>query len=258
MTSTDIGTERLGLKNSAPLLLWLRDAHTMWGWVRMRLRLAFGAPFVVLAVFGVAAPGRATADEPGSPPTKPGPVVVATATMRFLTVSPGTAQVASAAEIVAPRPTETAPTKIAPAVSNPLSPKSGVQKTALRRDPPTPAGPIDNGAPMLAAVKPIGPRQVGRAAWYGGNYIGRHTTSGELLDTVHATAAHRDLPFNTLVRVTNLHNGRSVVVRITDRGPVSPTLLIDMSPKAAEELAMKDAGIVPVAIEQVVELPNPK
>jgi rare lipoprotein A len=56
--------------------------------------------------------------------------------------------------------------------------------------------------------------------------------------------------------VTNLNNGRSVVVRITDRGPVSESLLIDVSPKAADELAMRQAGIVRVAVEQVVEVPS--
>jgi rare lipoprotein A len=55
--------------------------------------------------------------------------------------------------------------------------------------------------------------------------------------------------------VTNLRNGRSVIVRVTDRGPVSETLLIDVSPSAAEVLDMKAAGVVPVTVEQVVEVP---
>ena len=71
------------------------------------------------------------------------------------------------------------------------------------------------------------PAQVGRAAWYGNQHVGRLTASGERLDTVHATAAHRSLPLHSLVRVTNLQNGRSVVVRINDRGPVSRSLLIE-------------------------------
>ena len=111
-----------------------------------------------------------------------------------------------------------------------------------------------DGDRKIAQVRAIGPCQLGSAAWYGGRYIGRRTSSGTRLDQIHATAAHRTLPLNSLVRVTNLSNGRSVVVRITDRGPVSKSLLIDMSPKAADELAMKTAGIVPVSIEQVVEV----
>jgi rare lipoprotein A len=104
-------------------------------------------------------------------------------------------------------------------------------------------------------VRPLGPGQVGSAAWYGGTYLGRRTTSGETLDTIHSTAAHRSLPLNSLARVTNLRNGRSVIVRVTDRGPVSETLLIDVSPSAADQLDMRSAGVVPVIVEQVVEVP---
>jgi rare lipoprotein A len=105
------------------------------------------------------------------------------------------------------------------------------------------------------AVRCVGKPETGTAAWYGGRYIGRRTTSGERLDTIHATAAHRTLPLNSLARVTNLRNGRSVVVRVTDRGPVADDLLIDMSPRAAAELHMKEAGLAPVRVEQVVEVP---
>lgn len=93
--------------------------------------------------------------------------------------------------------------------------------------------------------------QVGRAAWYGNQHVGRLTATGEPLDTVHATAAHRSLPLNSMVRVTNLRNGRSVVVRINDRGPVSRSLLIDMSPRAAADIDMIHDGIARVMIEPV-------
>jgi rare lipoprotein A len=102
------------------------------------------------------------------------------------------------------------------------------------------------------SVRPVGRSETGTAAWYGGRYVGRRTTSGDRLDTVHPTAAHRTLPLNSLARVTNLENGRSVIVRVTDRGPVSESLLIDMSPRAADQLEMKEAGLVPVKVEQVV------
>jgi rare lipoprotein A len=103
----------------------------------------------------------------------------------------------------------------------------------------------------IGGLQVIGQREVGAAAWYGGHHIGKRTASGDRLDAVHLTAAHRSLPLRSLVRVTNLSNGRSVVCRITDRGPVSPSLLIDVSPSVADELDMKRAGIVKVAIEPV-------
>jgi len=97
----------------------------------------------------------------------------------------------------------------------------------------------------------VGRREIGRASWYGNYHVGRKTATGERLDTVHPTAAHRTLPLRSMVKVTNLNNGRSVVVTINDRGPVSRRLLIDVSPRAADELNMRHDGIVPVAIEQV-------
>ena len=114
---------------------------------------------------------------------------------------------------------------------------------------------LASAAPGPTLVLAVGRGQTGTAAWYGGSYIGRRTSSGERLDTIHATAAHRSLPLNSLARVTNLRNGRSVVVRVTDRGPLDRSLLIDMSPRAADELRMKEAGLVPVKVEQVVEVP---
>jgi rare lipoprotein A len=109
----------------------------------------------------------------------------------------------------------------------------------------------------IGPLQVIGRREIGGAAWYGGRHLGRRTASGERLDAVHATAAHRSLPLHSLVRVTNLSNGRSVVARITDRGPVSRSLLIDVSPRVAETLDMKRAGIVTVAIEPVAPEVDP-
>ena len=118
-------------------------------------------------------------------------------------------------------------------------------------------GTVQRVASLPAADQYIGPlnvagrSQVGRAAWYGNHHVGRLTSSGERLDTVHPTAAHRSLPLHSLVRVTNFNNGRSVVVRINDRGPVSPSLLIDMSPSAAAAIDMINQGIARVMIEPV-------
>ena len=103
----------------------------------------------------------------------------------------------------------------------------------------------------VAPLQVVGRAQVGAASWYGNYHLGRRTASGEPLDGVRPTAAHRSLPLYSRVRVTNLNNGRSVVVTINDRGPVSPRLLIDVSPRAADQLDMRRAGIIPVTIEPV-------
>lgn len=110
-------------------------------------------------------------------------------------------------------------------------------------------GPPDQ---YVASLQVAGRQEVGSAAWYGPRHLGHRTASGDRLDNVNATAAHRSLPLNSLARVTNLKNGRSVLVKVTDRGPWRSNLLIDVSPKAAEELDMKRAGVVPVRIEPVV------
>jgi rare lipoprotein A len=109
----------------------------------------------------------------------------------------------------------------------------------------------------LGPMRAVGSREVGSAAWYGGRHIGMRTASGDRLDAVRATAAHRSLPMHSLVRVTNLKNGRSVIAKITDRGPVSRSLLIDLSPRCAEELDMKRSGIATVSIEPVAPAPQP-
>ena len=89
----------------------------------------------------------------------------------------------------------------------------------------------------------------GKACWYGPGYEGRRTASGEVFNPGAFTAAHRNLPFNTIVRVTNLNNGREVKVRINDRGPFKRGRIIDLSEAAARELGMIREGVVPVRIE---------
>lgn len=90
--------------------------------------------------------------------------------------------------------------------------------------------------------------QMGLASWYGAE-SGRETASGETFDPGQLTAAHRKLPFNSLVRVTNLRNGRSVEVRINDRGPYAQKRILDLSTAAADRLEMKKSGVVPVKIQ---------
>ncbi|HOD51123.1 MAG TPA: septal ring lytic transglycosylase RlpA family protein [Candidatus Hydrogenedentes bacterium] len=89
----------------------------------------------------------------------------------------------------------------------------------------------------------------GIASWYGDEYHGRATASGEIFDQEAMTAAHRELPFGTIVQVTNLKNHRTVVVRINDRGPFIRGRVIDLSRGAARELNMLRDGIVPVRLE---------
>jgi rare lipoprotein A len=90
--------------------------------------------------------------------------------------------------------------------------------------------------------------QEGLGTWYGGSLHGGPTASGERFNKFAMTAAHRKLKFNTRVRVTNKKNGKSVVVRINDRGPFGRAI-IDLSEAAARELDMIAAGVVPVRIE---------
>ena len=130
--------------------------------------------------------------------------------------------------------------------------KSVARHSAATAEAPAAAG--EHGPPdqYVGSLQVTGHQEIGSAAWYGPRHLGHRTASGDRLDGVNATAAHRSLPLNSLARVTNLKNGRSVVVKVTDRGPWRSNLLIDVSPKAAEELDMKRAGVVPVRIEPVV------
>jgi rare lipoprotein A len=86
----------------------------------------------------------------------------------------------------------------------------------------------------------------GEASWYGPGFHGRRTASGETFDRNALTAAHRTLPFGTRVRVTNLNNGRQVIVRINDRGPYSGGRVIDLSEAAARHVDMINSGTAPV------------
>jgi rare lipoprotein A len=94
--------------------------------------------------------------------------------------------------------------------------------------------------------------QYGKASFYAKKFNGRRTTSGERYSNSEMTAAHRTLPFNSIVRVTNLDNNKSVEVRINDRGPKSHKRIIDVSRKAAKELDIIKQGIGNVKVEVVL------
>jgi rare lipoprotein A len=89
------------------------------------------------------------------------------------------------------------------------------------------------------------------ASWYGPGYEGRRTANGERFDPNSFSAASRTLPLGSIVRVTNLRNGRSVEVRINDRGPVAPGRSIDLSPAAARKIGLTNKGIDHVRITRI-------
>jgi len=97
----------------------------------------------------------------------------------------------------------------------------------------------------------------GYASWYGGKFQGRLTANGEVFDTATLTAAHKTLPFGTVVEVTHLGNGRTVAVRINDRGPFVEGRVIDLSRAGADALDMVGEGVAPVQLRIVSEPGEP-
>jgi len=114
--------------------------------------------------------------------------------------------------------------------------------------PETNLGPV-----QTTGYQPIGREQIGQAAWY--DLVGNRTSSGEPLDTVTPTAAHLTLPLGSCAKVTSLDTGRSVIVKINDRGPYNRRFIIDLSPRAAQEIGMIRAGVAAVAVEPVAAGP---
>ena len=100
---------------------------------------------------------------------------------------------------------------------------------------------------------PVAAEQIGsgKASYYGKQHHNKLTASGERFDQHSLTAAHRTLPFGTKVRVINTRNGKSVVVRINDRGPCVRGRVIDLSKAAFESIASTRAGVIPVRLERV-------
>jgi rare lipoprotein A len=103
--------------------------------------------------------------------------------------------------------------------------------------------------PTSLKAESAGKTLSGRASWYGPGFHGRRTASGETFNTNALTAAHRTLPFGAKVRVVNKRTGRSVVVRINDRGPYAHGRIIDLSRAAAKAIGL--AGVADVAIAQL-------
>jgi rare lipoprotein A len=109
--------------------------------------------------------------------------------------------------------------------------------------PPLPIAPAPAPAPRVVQVSS------GQASWYGPGFFGNRTANGEVFRPGTLTAAHRTLPFGTRVRVTNLWNGRSTVVRINDRGPFHGARVIDLAHGAAQKLGVVASGVAQVKLE---------
>ena len=105
-----------------------------------------------------------------------------------------------------------------------------------------------HGKTYYPTVVRVGWKQRGTASWYGPNFQGGTTSNGEIYDMYAMTAAHKTLPMNTMVRVTNLRNGRSVVVRINDRGPFVKGRIIDLSYAAGRKIGIDRTGTAPVRL----------
>jgi rare lipoprotein A len=105
--------------------------------------------------------------------------------------------------------------------------------------------------PVAPPPAPLGWSETGVASWYGIPYDGRRAASGEIFDMHALTAAHRTLPFDTWLEVTNLQNGKRVTVRINDRGPFVDGRIIDLAMGAAEEIDMVRAGLAKVRLKVI-------
>lgn len=161
----------------------------------------------------------------------------------------------------APKPTYSPviakPLEAAPATASVSAPIPSVPAEDL---PPPIGERITKSAPSKeVTAKATGPKtvsvQTGKASWYGGRFIGGKTATGERYRATDMTAAHRKLPFGTYVRVTNLANKRSTVVRINNRGPFIKGRILDLSVAAAKKLAMVNSGVANVRMEVLSSKP---
>lgn len=146
-----------------------------------------------------------------------------------------------------------------------LDPKYGVSSSprvvAFGEPVPKGGGTYRVGKPYVVGGRVYVPeenldyREEGLASWYGDDFHGRLTANGEVFDMASLTAAHPTLPMPCYARVTNLNNGRSLIVRVNDRGPYHGNRLIDVSNRAAELLEFKGNGVARVRVEYVGRAP---
>lgn len=143
----------------------------------------------------------------------------------------------------------TFPLVFAACAPNDLTLKRGVQSSADERGTYKVGQPYQIGGIWYYPKEDLTHVESGLASWYGPNFDGRKTANGETFDRNALTAAHPTLQLPSVVRVTNLRNGRTAVVRVNDRGPFSGDRILDLSERAAEVLGFKSAGTVKVKLE---------
>src|ERR1700759_4378510 len=146
-----------------------------------------------------------------------------------------------------------------------VDPKYGVSSSprVVAYGDPVPRGggtyrvgkPYTVGGRMYVPEEDVHYRAEGLASWYGDDFHGRQTANGEIFDMTALTAAHPTLPMPSYVRVTNLRNGKSVIVRVNDRGPYHGNRLIDVSTRAAKLLEFDGYGVARVRVEYVGSAP---
>ena len=132
--------------------------------------------------------------------------------------------------------------------------------TGLAQAQPASA-PAPSPAPAAAAAPAAAPAadaSEGKLAWYGRKFAGRKTASGQRFNPEAMTMAHKTLPFGTQVRVTNLKNQRSVVLRVNDRGPTQADRIGDVSQAAAQRLGMVRKGVIEAELSVVKQAPSKK
>ena len=115
----------------------------------------------------------------------------------------------------------------------------------LRSALQAPAFSLVEGQQKMYGLIPSKKKMFGLASWYGGYFHGRTTANGEKYNQDELTVAHKSLPFNTFLQVTNLKNGNSVIVRVNDRGPYIPPRSLDLSREAARCINSETTGVVP-------------
>lgn len=143
-------------------------------------------------------------------------------------------------------------------VANRAKPDQNVAAAPAPDEPARPAAPKRKAASAPHVIdKSLSYSAVGTASWYGADFHGRRTANGETYNMHSLTAAHRTLPLSSTVRVTNLTNHRSLVLRVNDRGPFAGNRLIDLSAESAKQLGFYDRGLAKVKVELVGGVPLP-
>jgi rare lipoprotein A len=145
----------------------------------------------------------------------------------------------------------------------PLAGRAGEPGVSIPEPAPAAAVAAPSAAAAPARTAPASSEretfeQVGCASWYGGRFAGRPTASGEIFDPTALTAAHPSLPFGSLVEITNLKNGRSVVARINDRGPFRAGRIVDCSQAAAHALDFVERGLTDVQLRVMDGIEAPR